>query len=165
MKTQELGRKSGEMLIFGGVYSNLQALEKLHAIAIESNISPENIICTGDIVGYCAQPEESLRFIREWACGCNFDKGTRCDVFSRNWYPIAYQAVSDEMKTWLRDMPAFIRFEYAGNQGLVLHGGLKDVSQFIFKSTEWSVKQQILIETNADFILAGHCGLPFADAL
>ncbi|MEL6557590.1 MAG: metallophosphoesterase family protein [Bacteroidota bacterium] len=183
MKTQELGRKSGEMLIFGGVYSNLQALEKLHAIATESNILPENIICTGDIVGYCAQPDESLRFIREWgvhsitgnvelqirngdeSCGCNFDEGTRCDMFSRNWYPFAYQAVSDEMKTWLQDMPEFIRFEYAGKKGVVLHGGLTDVSQFIFKSTEWSIKQQILTETNADFILAGHCGLPFADTL
>mgnify|MGYP001804501633 CR=1 FL=1 len=66
MKTLNLGKKSGKLLIFGGVYSNLQALQQMHEIATVQNIAPENIICTGDIVGYCAQPEESLRFIRDW---------------------------------------------------------------------------------------------------
>lgn len=182
MKTSNLENKKGELLIFGGVYSNLQALQQLYEIARKRNILPENIICTGDIVGYCAQPDECLRFIKDWgihsiagnvelqirngdeSCGCNFDEGTRCDVLSQNWYPYAYNAVSPEMKDWLQDMPEHIRFKYAGKKGLVLHGGLKDVSQFVFKSTDWQEKQAIFDETKVDFVLAGHCGLPFTDS-
>lgn len=181
MKTKELGSKTGKMLIFGGVYSNLQALERLHSIAASKNIPPQNIICTGDIVGYCAQPDECLRYVKKWgihsitgnvelqirngdeSCGCNFDEGTRCDIFSRSWYPYAFNAVSDEMKEWLKDMPEFLRFTFEGKKGLVLHGGLTDVSQFIFHSTDWQVKREIIERANVDFILAGHCGLPFAE--
>jgi len=178
---KDLGEVKGKVLVFGGVYSNLQALEKMKNIADNSNISPSNIFCTGDIVGYCAQPEESLRLIKNWginsiagnveiqlrndedACGCNFGDGTRCDVLSRNWYPFAQESISDEMKEWLHCLPEFIQFNYAGKKVFLLHGGLHNTSQFIFQSTEWDIKQSILEETKADVVLAGHCGLPFSD--
>ena len=56
----------GDILLFGGVYSNLQALEKLKRIAEQNNIPAENCICTGDIVGYCAQPEETVQLFKLW---------------------------------------------------------------------------------------------------
>jgi hypothetical protein len=46
-------------LLFGGVYSNLQALQAIAEIASKENIEPENCISI-DIVGYCAQPEETV---------------------------------------------------------------------------------------------------------
>ena len=61
-----IGTKKGKLLLFGGVYSNLQALEKLIAIAEEEGIPAENCICTGDITGYCAQPEETIATFRKW---------------------------------------------------------------------------------------------------
>ena len=57
-KIKYIGTKSGKLLRFGGVYGNLQALEALISIAETEGIAPENCICTGDITGYCAQPEE-----------------------------------------------------------------------------------------------------------
>ena len=56
---KNIGQLNGKVLIFGGVYSNLQALEALQKTANALDIRPENIICTGDIVGYCAQPSEN----------------------------------------------------------------------------------------------------------
>ena len=41
-KIEDLGKLSGKILIFGGVYSNLQALEALKQIAEKENIAPEN---------------------------------------------------------------------------------------------------------------------------
>jgi len=46
-KIAHLGTLHGKVLVFGGVYSNLQALEALMAIAKNEGIAPENCICTG----------------------------------------------------------------------------------------------------------------------
>ena len=65
---------------------------------------PKNCFCTGDIVGYCAQPEETIHRFIDWGahtiignvelqlrnrnidCGCDFKKGSKCDGFSKLWY-------------------------------------------------------------------------------
>ena len=56
----------GKVLIFGGAYSNYQALTTLKQIADAQNIAPENCISTGDLVGYCAQPEETVQLFKSW---------------------------------------------------------------------------------------------------
>ncbi|WP_286748399.1 metallophosphoesterase family protein [Roseivirga sp. UBA1976] len=178
-KVKDIGTLCSEVMVFGGVYSNLQALEALHEIAGEKEIPASNIICTGDMVGYCAQPVEVLDFIRNWGihailgnveiqlkegeedCGCNFNDGSRCDLFSRQWYPFAQSQVRSEQIEWLRELPEFIRFQFAGKSCFVLHGGLENTSEYIFESTPDERKRAILDQTQSDIILAGHCGLPF----
>ncbi|GAB4000869.1 metallophosphoesterase family protein [Spirosoma daeguense] len=167
--------------MFGGPYSNLQALETLKVIACQLQISPSNIICTGDIVGYCAQPEESVQFVKNWGihsiqgnveqniirgeddCGCNFTEGGRCDLFSRTWFPYAVRTLSTESVAWLSTLPLQLSFEYAGKSVTVLHGAATGVADFVFASTPWPVKETTFSATGADIILAGHAGLPFAD--
>lgn len=180
-QTKDIGSKSGRMLVFGGVYSNLQSLDKLMQIAEMEQIPAENIICTGDIVGYCAQPEECLQKIKNWGihsilgnveiqlrdgeedCGCNFDDGSRCDLFSRQWYPFAKANVSTSSLDYLHAMPHHIRFEYAGKQCLVVHGHVHETAGYIFKSTAWEEKQKHFDNAGVEVILGGHCGLPFND--
>lgn len=179
MSVLNINKLSGKVLVFGGVYSNLQALEQMQRIAGSRNISPENIICTGDIVGYCAQPEETVRAVMDWGihsiagnveiqlregetdCGCDFSEGGRCDVFSRNWYPFAQNALSPECIAWMKNLPEFIRFEIGNKQGLVVHGSYFGTSDFIFASTPWQEKARNFAETETNIVLAGHCGLPF----
>lgn len=178
---KNIGTLSNELLLFGGIYSNLQALQSLKQIAEEQNIPPTNIICTGDIVGYCAQPEECLQLVKDWGihciagnvelnlrdeaddCGCNFNEGSRCDLFSRQWYPYAKSQLSETSLEWIKGLPELLEFSYAGKKVVVLHGSVFNTSEFIFKSTPWSIKQANFEETQADIILAGHCGLPFAE--
>jgi len=179
--TKDLGILQGELLVFGGVYSNLQALEALRAQAEAKAIPTSNIICTGDIVGYCAQPEECVQFIKDWGihtiagnvelnlrdeaddCGCNFNEGSRCDIFSRQWYPFAKKQLSADSIQWIMEIPEFITFEYNDQKVFVLHGSYGNTSEFIFKSTLWETKAQNFNATQADIILGGHCGLPFED--
>ena len=176
---KDLGVLSGKVLVFGGVYSNLPALEKMIQIAEEQDITDGNIICTGDIVGYCAQPEECVQRIIQWGirsiagnveiqlrnqeedCGCNFNEGSRCDLFSRKWYPYAQSRLSEDSLQWMEQLPHHLRFHYGGLQGYVLHGSYNNPSKFIFKSTPWEQKQSDFQAVKADIILAGHCGLPF----
>lgn len=169
----------GKVLLFGGVYSNLQALEKLKSIAEKNNIPPENCICTGDIVGYCAQPEETIQLFKLWGaksiagnveiqlregaedCGCDFRKGSRCDGFSQLWYPYAQSKLSKSSLDFIKEIPDHIQFTYAEKKTIVVHGSWTNVSEFIFKSTPWEVKQSTFEATKSDLIIAGHCGLPF----
>lgn len=179
--TRSIDNLSGKLLVFGGPYSNLQALSVLKSIADQKGIAPTNIICTGDIIGYCAQPEETVQLVKQWGihciqgnveeniisgeddCGCNFTEGSRCDLFSRNWFPFAARSVSTSTLEWIATMPNQLRFSYAGKTVVVVHGSATYISEFVFKSTPWATKEQTFEATGAEVILAGHAGLPFAD--
>jgi predicted phosphodiesterase len=179
--TYDLGALSDKLLVFGGPYSNLQALAELKTIAELHGIPPQQIVCTGDIVGYCAQPEETVQLVKDWGvhciqgnveqniiegqddCGCNFTEGGRCDLFSRTWFPFAARSLSVESVRWLSALPHHLSFQYAGHSVAVVHGSATHISEFVFKSTPWSVKEESYRATGADIILAGHAGLPFAD--
>lgn len=176
-KNSQLGKR---LLIFGGIYSNLQALQRMQAIAKNLGIATENIICTGDVVGYCAQPEECVQAVMDWGihciagnveiqlregeedCGCNFDEGGRCNLFSRQWYPFAQSQLSANSIAWMKTLPDFFQFPYGNYSASVLHGSFHETSEFIFASTPWSIKQNNFIDAQSNLILAGHCGLPFS---
>ncbi len=178
---KNIGKLKGKILLFGGIYSNFQALEKLISIAEENNIANKNCICTGDIVGYCAQPEETLELFRKWGaqsiagnvevqlaeekddCGCNFREGSRCDTFSRRWFSYAKSKLSKNSIEWMKTLPQHLQFEYIGKKFTVVHGSFSNISEFIFKSTLWEVKNRNFEKTGSDVIVAGHCGLPFHD--
>ncbi|RMB62962.1 metallophosphoesterase [Dokdonia sinensis] len=179
-KIIDLGTLSRKVLLFGGVYSNLQALETLKSIAEKHGIPSENCICTGDIVGYCAQPEETVQLFKIWGaqsiagnveiqlregaedCGCDFREGSRCDGFSQLWYPYAQSKLSKNSLEVMSHLPDHIQFTYAGKKVTVVHGSYFNVSEFIFKSTPWQVKVPNFEATDSDVIIGGHCGLPFA---
>lgn len=178
---KSLGNIKGKILVFGGVYSNFQALESLKAYANKTGIPPQNIFCTGDVAGYCAQPEECVQLVKSWGinciagnvelqlasgeddCGCDFDEGSRCDVFSRQWYPYAQSRLSSDSIQWMKSLPEHLSFNYYGKKVVMVHGSYSGTSDFIFKSTPWEEKLKHFKATGADIILAGHCGLPFKD--
>ncbi|WP_213521303.1 metallophosphoesterase family protein [Nonlabens sp.] len=180
-KIIDLGEKSGKMLLFGGIYSNLQALSSLIQIAQEKGIPPENCICTGDIIGYCGQPQETLDTFKKWRvhsilgnveiqlrddeddCGCDFTTGSRCDGFSEIWYAFAKANLHTNTRDFFKSLPDHIILEYAGKKIGVVHGSYDQVAQLVFKSTDWKEKQASLASLEADVIIAGHCGLPFID--
>ena len=178
---QDLGTRSGRLLVFGGPYSNLQALETLKCIADQLQIPAGNIICTGDIVGYCAQPEAAVQLVKDWGvhaiqgnveqniirgeddCGCNFAEGSRCDLLSRTWFPYAVRSLSTGSVAWLSTLPLQLSFRYAGKAVAVLHGAATGIADFVFASTPWPVKEISFAATGAEVILAGHAGIPFVD--
>jgi len=159
-QTKHIGQLSGKVLVFGGVYSNFQALTQMRLIAEQENIAQDHIICTGDVVAYCAQPEQSVQAIKEWGvhtiagnveiqlgegsddCGCNFETGTTCNILSNQWYPYAQRKLSQDSIQWMKALPDFINFDYAGRKVIVLHGSINET----------------------DIVLAGHCGLPFSES-
>ena len=176
---ENLGEIEGKLLFFGGAYSNLQALKSLKVWAEENDFVPENIFCTGDILGYCAQPVECIELIKNWKirsiagnvelqvrddednCGCDFLSEGRCDVFSKNWYSYIQSKIDTPSKEWLHTLPHQISFLYGNDKITIVHGSWFHTSEFIFNSTPWQIKQNNFDATDSSIIIAGHCGLPF----
>ncbi|MEO6347072.1 MAG: metallophosphoesterase family protein [Aquaticitalea sp.] len=178
-KTEILRDLKGKVLLFGGAYSNFQALQQLISVAEVQDIVPENCISTGDLVGYCAQPEETVQLFKKWGaraiagnveiqlregsegCGCDFTKGSRCDGYSQLWYPFAQSQLSQDSLDFMQTLPDYLTFDYGGKKIMIVHGSYSNVSEFVFKSTGWNKKEASFNQTNCDVIIAGHCGIPF----
>lgn len=187
MKHRDLGVLNGAVLLFGGPYSNVQALDALIAVATTRGITPDHMICTGDVVAYCGAPAASVARIRDLGCavaagncevqlasgaqdcGCGFEEGSVCDLLSAGWYGFAASVLSEGDKAWMRDLPDVISFSHQGARYGVIHGGVREISRFIWGSSDDGVfaEEWRAIESQigaVDHIIAGHCGVPFIRA-
>jgi len=179
----EIDSEQGPILLFGGPYSNLQATLALKARATELDIPPRRIICTGDVVAYCADPVATLELIRDWGvhvvmgnceeslaanrpdCGCGFEEGTTCSLLSTDWYNFARRQVSVEQQDWMSTLPRRIDFSWQGKSFAVIHAAVDSINQFIFPSTPDPVKLRQLELAGTDVVICGHSGVPFGQRL
>lgn len=184
MKHECLGVRDGPVLLFGGPYSNAQAMAALSDVARARGIPVAQMICTGDVVAYCGSPVETVAQIRASGCavvagnceiqlgsgadtcGCGFDAGSTCDLLSAGWYGFAAGALSAQDKAWMAALPDIISFTHQGARYAVLHGGATDVARFIWPGSDAAVFAQEWAAVEAaigpvDHIIAGHCGVPF----
>ena len=179
MDIRDLGEINKPVLLFGGVYGNLQALEAVLAIAQAGEME---LVCTGDIFAYCADGEAcaSLMQHRDVAtiagncernlaqgaddCGCGFAEGTTCERLSEAWFSHAQNTVSAASLGWMRDLPDRIVFTQAGKRYGVLHGGADDIARFVWPGAP-EVPAQIAMAKDQlgrlDGVISGHCGLAF----
>ena len=182
-KAHDLGQIKSRILLFGGPYSNLAATQAMLAKATELDIDKNHIICTGDIVAYCAEPELTSQLIKESGiavvmgnceeslsqknmdCGCGFEPGMMCSTLSKKWYDYADAQITDDSRLWMDTLPPAITFQMNQYQFRVIHGGVQQINQFIFASTESQIKKQDLEQADTDIIIGGHSGLPFGQKI
>ena len=121
--TKNLGQLEGPVLLFGGPYSNLPATQAMRREANRLGIPPCRVICTGDLVAYCAEPEATTELIVKSGievvmgnceeslatdsadCGCGFDQGMECSVYSDRWYRYANENVTTQTRAWMARLP------------------------------------------------------------
>lgn len=174
---------NGAVLVFGGPYSNLQATEALLAEARRRGIPPGNIVCTGDIIAYCGDPAATIDAIRASGihvvagncdeqlgtsaedCGCGFPEGSACERLSAAWYAYADRQITPGQRRWLASLPKRLDIDVGGLRFAVIHGALGQVNRFVFASTPALAKKRDLEAAGVDGIIAGHCGLPFTQAI
>jgi predicted phosphodiesterase len=175
-----LGHFNESLLIFGGAYSNLDALLALKEYAQQHRIPAHHIICTGDIVAYCGQPYETVELIRKWGihvlmgnceeafatnandCGCGFDSGTRCDLLSAEWYNFASQRLSSAQCQWFSELPRELSLSFLDKHIDIVHGSVTSINQFLFASSAEHLFTEQTSASAADMIIAGHSGIPFS---
>ena len=173
---------NGPVLVFGGSYSNLEATLALQREAVRLGIGPDNIICTGDVVAYCADPLATVAAIRDWGvpvimgnceellgwskddCGCGFEEGTACEQLSIDWYSYANRALGAEDRAWMRSLPRRLDVAIGKRRLAVVHGSVDSINQFVFASTPWPDKERQIAKSGCDGVIGGHSGIPFSHA-
>lgn len=184
MKVAELGVLNSPLALFGGPYSNAQATAAFFDALPAHGASPGTAICTGDVVAYCGDPRRTIDQVRASGCvvvagncerqlaqraadcGCGFVPGTTCDTFSAAWYAYADAQVTGEDRQWMGMCPDIAVFSHQGQRYAVLHGGVSDVSRFIWSTSADRVFRREMeavfdLLGPVDAVIAGHSGLPF----
>jgi len=179
MIIKHLGNITSPLLICGGAYGNLEALEALAAFQLGHGIGDDHVIHTGDAVAYCADAEASVQFMaqRGWTaikgnveeqiasrsddCGCGFEEGSVCDAASQRWYAHAVATLSQSGNAWMAGLPSHLCFTMAGVRVQVVHGSVSRTNRFMFASLPDEEFDAELAAANADLVVAGHTGIPF----
>lgn len=167
------------LLLFGGAYGNLQATRALFEAARRLGIPEERMICTGDVVAYCANPRETADLLRQSRvrvvmgnceeaiarsapdCGCGFDPGSTCSALSSEWYPFAASNVDGRTRMWMKSLPPRIDFVVGGLRLAVVHGAQTRINKFVFGSRAGRELIAMIKQTGCDGVVAGHMGIPF----
>lgn len=175
----DLGNIDAKTLIFGGPYSNLQATVAMQACAQDLEIPADRIICTGDIVAYCAEPVETIDLIQSWGirvvmgnceeslafsepdCGCGFEPDSSCSALAVTWYQYADRQVTMAQRRWMQKLPRSIEFEMAGTRFKTVHASLSSINEFVFASSDTAAKLAQVREAGVDVMIGGHSGIPF----
>lgn len=179
MKHVDFGRMNGQVLLFGGPYSNFQALE-----AFAGLVDGRDAVCTGDVLAYCSEPTETAQLFLDldcpWVagncerqlqeeadtCGCGFADGSTCDVLSAGWWPYLRREISPVMVARLNQAPDIGSFFHLSKRYAVIHGGAEQINRFIWPSSPEDVflSEIELIENQigaVDGVISGHCGIAF----
>ena len=169
--------------MFGGPYGNLQATQAMQEIASRLRIPSRNIICNGDLVAYCGNPEETVELIREWEihvvkgnceesigdrsddCGCGFDEASVCSALSAEWYSFCCAQVSEANRRWMAQLPDRIFFKFGKLRFAVVHGSAHSINEFVFASSSNSSKRRAVESLSVDCVIGGHSGIPFGQSL
>lgn len=185
MQIKDMGALDGPVLLYGGPYFNLEATTALFDAADRLGIRPESRICTGDVVGYCADGPKTVDAVRRLGgtvvagncekqlsgggadCGCGFDEGSVCADFSVGWYGFAQKTMSLGDCNWMGQRPDLAVFTHQGRRYGVIHGGVTDISRFVWSTSPKSVfENEIACLRNLigeiDGVIAGHSGIAFS---
>lgn len=130
-------------LIVSDIHSNLEALE---AVLAQAEGSYDEVVCCGDVVGYCACPAEVINWARksvaalvrgnhDIAC-CGRAGLTDFNLPARAAAMWTYERLTEQDREWLRQMPAgpllFDDYEVA-------HGSPEDENEYLISTAdvEW----------------------------
>jgi len=181
MARERVVRMDGPVLVFGGPYGNLEATRAVLDEARRRGIPPGRIVCTGDIVAYCADAQGTVAAVRDagiWAvmgnceeslaanaedCGCGYAEGSACDRLASEWYAHAHRTLDVESRQWMGALPRRLTIEIGGRRLAVIHGGTQLINRFVFASTPEPVKRLELAGLAEDGVIAGHSGIPFTE--
>ncbi len=178
-RTRDLGRFDTPLLVCGGAYSNLEALEALFDAAARLGIANDHIIHTGDVIAYCADAAAAAELLRRSGahaiqgnveeslaaslpdCGCGFNEDSLCDKLAAEWFSYADAHTGPELRRWMGLLPHHLTFELAGARLRAVHGSVQEINRFVFASQPDDVFDAEFAYADADIVIAGHSGIPF----
>jgi predicted phosphodiesterase len=174
MKRIEL---DGPFAVFSDVQGNLPALE-----AVLDDVERRGVgrtLCLGDLVGYGPWPNEVALAIRDRGIPClmgNYDQGIGFEMgecgciyktdeqraegaASLAW---TEQAVTDEVKAFLRSLEDHFLLATPAAELLAVHGSPRRVNEYLFEDRPASAMERMAHDFPYKAIIFGHTHLPYA---
>jgi putative phosphoesterase len=152
------------LVVLADVHSNLHAL---NAVLDEiDKLDIDKIVCAGDIVGYCAFPNECCAAIRERASEVVMGNHDLAALHTNDsgMNPFAARAVlwtagriEDKSKTYLGNLKHEARFSLGGKTLAMFHGSPTSIDEYVFED---KVTEELLGSVTADVLILGHTHVP-----
>jgi predicted phosphodiesterase len=163
--------------VFSDVHGNLPGLEAILA-DIERRGVPHTL-CLGDLVGYGPSPNDVALLVRDrdipslmgnydqgigfetGDCGCVYktDEQRAEGAVSLAW---TQEAVSDEVKAYLRTLEDHFVLATPAGDLLAVHGSPRRINEYLFEDRPASAMERMAREYPYPAILFGHTHVPYA---
>lgn len=161
---------------FGDLHGNAHATGAvLRDIEVHQ---PDHTICLGDLVGYGANPNETIELVRSCDipvimgnyddgigfyrddCGCAYKNDTEK---ANGELSIAWTGatVTDENKHWLQTLLPELRLEIAGVRIRIVHGSPRRMNEYLFEDRDEASLQRIARSADCDVLVFGHTHKPW----
>jgi predicted phosphodiesterase len=169
----------GPFAVFSDVHGNLPGLEAILADIERRGIA--QTLSLGDLVGYGPSPNEVALLVRDSGisslvgnydqgigfetgdCGCVYktDEQRAEGAASLAW---TQEAVSDEVKAYLRALEDHFLLRSSAGDILAVHGSPRRINEYLFEDRPASAMERMAHEFPYPAILFGHTHLPYARA-
>jgi len=166
--------------VFSDVHGNLPGLEAILADIERRGVS--NVISLGDLVGYGPSPNEVALLVRERGipslmgnydqgigfetgdCGCVYktDEQRAEGAVSLEW---TQQAVTDEVKAYLRTLEDHFTLATPAGDLLAVHGSPRRINEYLFEDRPASAMERMARVYPFPAIFFGHTHVPYARAV
>lgn len=161
-----------KIALFSDIHANLPAFEAFLADLDSRN--PDAVYCLGDLVGYNVWPNEIIEGIRNRGIATiagNHDLYVKSlaavtpELLNYTGKDYAYHIIKPENRTYLLTLPAHILLDYKLNHSpmkiLLVHGSPRDVNEYVLEDTDENLLLELMSESGADILCAGHSHKPF----
>lgn len=148
------------------IHGNLEALR-----AVAPLIDGLPTYCCGDVVGYGANPNEVVEWVRQNCAGCVMGNHDQAVVTGDTaWFnPIAAKALkwtkermSEVNLRYLASLPTSFRLQPEGKRFLIVHGSPEDpLHEYVHTTTHQDLFEHYLTKHEADVLVLGHTHYPF----
>jgi predicted phosphodiesterase len=165
-----------QITIFGDIHGNMPALEAVWAEMDRRGL--ERRFCLGDLVGYGVQPEEVVRFIRDFDvptlmgnydegvgqnsddCGCAYRTPEARALGERS---IAWSNahVSESNKAYLRNLPMTMTLMMDKVRVTLVHGSPRRINEYLYEDRPQSSIERLFNMVGAGVIVCGHTHKPY----
>ena len=179
--TDEEEPRFQRIAVFGGVYSNYLALERLLADA--SDRGADAVLCLGDLGAFGPYPSRTVELLREADipvvrgnyddslargledCQCGYTD-PQDNLYARLSYSYTFSNTAEEHRQWMARLPRSLRFRVGSSRVFAFHGSPRRMNEFLWETTTPTHLLDGMAEDHrADVLIGTHTGIHWSRRL
>lgn len=162
------------LAVISDVHSNIYALEGVLKDIENRNV--DQIVCTGDLVGYATFPDEVISTIRKnkimtimgnyddavgnyrLVCGCDYPDPKDAEKAAKS-MAFSLENTSEDNKAYLRTLPKYAVLNIGSKTIRFVHGSNRIINEYLKENSKEAT--EVMGELNEDILVCGHTHIPY----